>query len=297
MKQKKAKRGLLAKRNRYAYTFVAHWGVGLIVFFAYPLISSIWYSFNEVSIVPGKIVTQFIGFENFKYLLERDPNFVNNLRNSLIQMFYSLPIIISVSLILAVLLNQKFFCRTFFRTVFFLPVIMSTSVVMKLLNGGIVTMPLFSSGEAGMGIIDYNGILTDLSIPAQITPILTYLLSNTVELIWSCGVQTILFLAGLQSIPLSLYEVSKIEGANKWEEFWLITVPSRRNIISLVLIFTMIDLFSDAKNVIVSEAYSSMVSQNFGNSSAMLWFYFVIVLSVIGVVYISYQKMCVKKWE
>jgi len=162
--------------------------------------------------------------------------------------FYSLPIIISLSLILAVLLNQKYHGRTFFRAIFFLTVIMSTSVVMNLLNGEFITMPLFSSGEQGMGIIDYQTIIGNLNIPEQISPIIIFLLSNTINLVWSCGVQTILFLAGLQSIPSSLYEFSKIEGANKWDEFWLITVPILRHIISLVLIHTMIDLFADVKN-------------------------------------------------
>jgi len=99
-----------------------------------------------------------------------------------------------------------------------------------------------------MGIIDYQTIIGNLNIPEQISPIIIFLLSNTINLVWSCGVQTILFLAGLQSIPSSLYEFSKIEGANKWDEFWLITVPILRHIISLVLIHTMIDLFADVKN-------------------------------------------------
>ena len=131
---------------------------------------------------------------------------------------------------------------------------MSTSVVMNILSGEFVTIPLFSTGESGTGIIDYKEILTNLNVPSALTPVLTFLLSNTISLVWNCGVQTILFLAGLQSIPDSLYEVSKIEGANRWEEFWWITVPSLRNIISLVMIYTMIDLFSDMKNEVVSSA-------------------------------------------
>lgn len=299
MKNKDGKSGLIKNRNKYAYTFVAHWALGLILFFGYPLISSIWYGFNEVSIIPGKIVTEFKGFENFTYLLQKDPDFINNMRDSIISIFYSLPIIISVSIIIAVLLNQKFFGRTVIRAVFFIPVILSTSVVMNILSGdsSIITVPLFSSGKSGMGIIDYEGILKNLNFPNQVLPFLTFLLSHTISLIWSCGVQTILFLAGLQSIPTSLYEVSKIEGANKWEEFWLITVPSLRHIISLVLIYTMIDLFADMKNKVVSIAYSLMVTQNFGSSSAMLWMYFLIVITVIVIIYTLYQKLCVKRWE
>ena len=109
--------------------------------------------------------------------------------------------------------------------------------------------------------------------------------------------QTVLFIAGLQSIPASLYEVSKLEGANKWEEFWLITVPSLRHIISLVLIYTMIELFVDTNNTLVANAYSRMLNQDYGNSSAMLWLYFAVVLVVIGAIYLLYQRYCVKHWE
>ncbi len=289
--------GLESKRMRYGYTFVAHWVIGLIIFFAYPLISSIKYGFNDVRITPGNIVTEYVGLKHFKQILSVDPTYVTDLRDSLGMMFYSLPIIISISLILAVLLNQKFKGRTFFRAIFFLPVMMSTSVVMNILSGEFVTIPLFSTGESGTGIIDYQSILANLNVPDELTPILTFLLSNTINLVWNCGVQTILFLAGLQSIPSSLYEVSKIEGANKWEEFWWITVPSLRNIISLVMIYTMIDLFADMKNEVVDRAYSLMVGQQFGESSARLWVYFVIVLAVIGTVYGLYQRLCVKRWE
>lgn len=297
MAKNKVKKSVETARTRIGYTFIIHWVLGLLLFFLLPLCSSIWYGFNEVRIEPGKIVTEFAGISYFKELLTIDPNYVDNLRDSIGLMLYSLPIIIALSLILAVLLNQQFKGRTVFRAIFFLPVLMANSVVMNMLNSEFITMPLFSTGEAGTGIINYNQIITNLNFPTQLTPIIVFLLSNTINLLWKCGVQTILFLAGLQSIPASLYEVSKIEGANKWEEFWMITVPSLRHIISLVLIYTMIELFVDMENKVVSDAYGYMIEQNFSKSSAMLWIYFLIVLIIIGAVYIAYQKFCVKRWE
>ena len=295
--KKASKKSLEAARNRIGYTFIIHWVLGLLLFFAVPLVSSIWYGFNNVVIRPGEIVTEFVGFEHFKTLISDDPTYLDELRDSIGLMFYSLPIIISISLILAVLLNQNFKGRTVFRAIFFLPVIMANSVVMNMLNSEYVTMPLFTSGEAGTGIINYNEIISNLNFPTQLMPVMVFLLSNTLDILWKCGVQTILFLAGLQSIPASLYEVSKIEGANKWEEFWLITVPSLRHIISLVLIYTMIELFADMENTVVSRSYDQMVAQNFGISSAMIWIYFLIVVVLIGVVYIAYQRFCIKRWE
>lgn len=297
MAKKSTKNSLERNRARAGYTFIAHWVLGLILFFIVPLINSIWYGFNEIFIRPGGVVKEFVGFDHFYELLAIDPDYLNNLRDSIGLMLYSLPIIIALSLILAVLLNQQFKGRTIFRAIFFIPVLLSNSVVMGLLNSEYITIPLFSTGEAGTGIINYKEILANINVPNQLTPILVFLLSNTISLIWNCGVQTILFLAGLQSISSSFYEVSKIEGANKWEEFWLITVPSLRHIISLVLIYTMIELFADMGNVVVSNAYSKMVSQDYGISSAMLWIYFAIVVVIIGAVYIAYQRFCIKRWE
>ena len=294
---KKRVKSLESVRNRAGYTFVAHWAIGLLLFFIVPLGSSIWYAFNQVLFEPGKVVTNFVGLAYFEELITIDPNYVNNLRDSVGMMFYSLPIIIALSLILAVLLNQKFKGRTIFRIIFFLPIIFANSVVMNMLNGDMVKLPLFSSGTGNDSFINYQTILSGLGIPSQISPILTFLLSNTINLIWKCGVQTVLFLAGLQSISSSMYEVSKIEGANKWEEFWLITVPSLRHIITLVMIYTMIELFVGMDNALVSVAYDKMLDSDFGISSAMLWGYFLIVLVLIGIVYILYQHFCVKKWE
>lgn len=297
MSKGKSKISLERKRTRAGYTFVAHWALGLCMFFLYPLICSIWYSFNNVEILAGAIKTKFVGLEYFKYVLNEDPYYLYNLRNSIGMMFYSLPFIIAVSLIFAVLLNQNFKGRTVFRAIFFLPVIMTNSVVMNMLKSDFITMPLFSTGEGGVGIINYNEVISSLNVPSQISPILVFLLSNTINIIWSCGVQIVLFLAGLQNIPPSLYEVSKIEGANKWEEFWYITVPSLRHIISLVLIYTMIELFASMDNTVVKNAYSKMISQDLGTSSAMLWLYFLIVIILISIVYILYQRKCVKRWE
>ena len=295
---KKNIKSLERVRNRAGYTFVAHWALGLLLFFIFPLVSSIWYAFNDVTIEVGRIKTEFLGIDYFVELITEDPNYVTDLRDSIGMMCYSLPIIISLSLILAVLLNQKFKGRTVFRAIFFLPIIISNSVVMDVLNGATIKLPIFSSGTEKAGsIIDYADIILELGIPDEISPILIFLLANTTSLIWKCGVQTILFLAGLQSISPSMYEVSKIEGANKWEEFWFITVPSLRHIISLVIIYTMIELFVSLDNKLVDVAYDLIKDAVYGKSSAMLWIYFVIVLILIGGVYLLYQHFCVKRWE
>ena len=296
MSKKKAK-GIESIRRRYGYTFVAHWIIGLIVFFAIPLAYSIIYSFSSVEISENGFELTFIGLKNYSAALLEDPDYLNNVRDSIVSMFYSLPMIIALSFILAVLLNQKYRGRTIMRIIFFLPVIIESSVVVRLLSDGSINSPIFNFSTEGQGIMDYDAILGNLSLPSQITDFLTFFLKNAVSLTWSCGVQIILFLAGLQSIPESLYEVSKIEGANKWEEFWQITVPMLRHVLSLVIIYTMISKFTASDNVIVSNSIELMRNANYSAASAMLWFYFVIVLAVIGLVLFLYNRFCLRKWD
>lgn len=300
--RKKKSAGLDEKQSRYGYIFVAHWIFGLVVFFAMPLINSIIYAFNELTLVSGGMEKNFVGLANFKQILSEDPNYVNNLRDSVTSIFYSLPIIISLSLILAVVLNQNFVGRTVARAIFFMPVIIASGVVIVLLSGPIINAPLFtvSSGEQSTygGLIDFKAILSSLNLPSQISDMLSSLLGNIFGLIWDCGVQIILFLAGLQSINPSLYEVSKIEGANKWEEFWFITVPMLRHIMTLVIIYTMIELFTAIDSPVMEQAYTVMQEkQIYDRSSAMLWLYFVIVSAVMGIILFAYNRFCLKKWE
>lgn len=291
--KKTRKSGFERLQGRYAYIFVSPWMFGIAVFFILPLISSLIYVFSDVSIEPGQVVVDFVGLKNLKYLIYTDPGFTSRLGKSIGQMVYSLPLITAFSLIIAVMLNRKFAGRAFFRALFFLPILITSSAVLNLLGGDVLDFQIFSSD----GFIDPNSIINNLNIPSAFNDIVSFLLNSMSTIIYKSAVQIILFLGGLQNIPDSLYEVSKIEGANKWEEFWLITVPGLRHVLSLVMIYTMINLFTSTDNVLVANSYERMNSQDYGNSSAQLWMYFVIIIFFIGVVYYFYNKFCMKKWE
>ncbi len=294
---KKKVKGVESLRRRYGYSFVAHWIFGLIMFFFIPLITSVCYAFSNITITDQGFLLEYVGFENFKVVLLENAEYLDLVRDSVGSMFYSLPMIVSLSLILAVLLNQKYYGRTVMRIIFFLPVIIESSVIVSLLSGPSINAPIFDFSAEGGGFIDYAALFANLDLPSQISDFLTFFLSNTVSLTWNCGVQIILFLAGLQGIPASLYEVSKIEGANKWDEFWQITVPMLRHVLSLVIIYTMISQFTSSNNKVVSTATDLMKEVKYNTASAMLWFYFVIVLVVIGLVLALYNRYCLKKWD
>ena len=303
LKERKIKtRGVEAIRRRQGYTFIIHWIIGLIVFILVPLVNSIRYSFSDVSISAEGISVKFKGLEHYKEILFNDPNYLDNARDSIGNLIYTLPIILALSLIFAVLLNQKFVGRTVARAIYFLPVIIATTNILSLMNSGNVrgsSIVVSSGAEYSYGsIIDFTEILRNLSLPAKITEVFSDYLQNVFNLIFDCGVQIILFLAGLQSIPSSLYEVSKIEGATKWDEFWFITIPMLRNVISLVIIYTMIEYFTAISNPVIRQAYSALQDrQIYDLSSAMLCFYFLIGLSIMGLIVLLYNKYCMKRWE
>lgn len=300
--KKNKKRGIEALKSRYGYQFVAHWVLGLVLFFIIPIINSIRYSFSEITVGTNGLKMGFVGINHYKDMLLVDSQYLNNLVTALADMFTSLPIIFALSLILAVVLNQRFKGRVLARCIFFLPVIIATGVVMTVLSSPYIHAPLFNvtSGaeyEYG-GLIDFNSILVRLNLPEQIVALFAKYLSNVFDLIWSCGIQIVLFLSGLQSIPNQLYEVSKIEGATKWEEFCYMTIPMLKDVILLVLVYTMIDLFTAVDNPVIQQAYSIMKNnQIYDKSSAMMWGYFLVVGIVMGAVLLIYNRFCLKKWE
>lgn len=302
--KKKAKtRGIEAVKSRYGLRFITVWLIGQALFFIIPILNSLRYSFSEVTLTSNGVQTVFCGLKHYKEMLNSNALYVDNLRDSLGDMFTSLPIIISLSLVMAIILNQKFKGRLVFRGIYFLPVIIASGVIMHVLKDETVQIPLFTiSSGSGMqgeygGMIDFKEILDKFDLPDQILKLFSDYLGNVFGLIWSCGIQIILFLSGLQDIPLELYEVSKIEGATKWEEFWYLTIPMLKDVILLVVVYTMISLFTALDNPVIAQAYSVMSdTQVYDSSSAMLWGYFVIVGVVLGAVMMAYNKFCLKKW-
>ena len=93
-----------------------------------------------------------------------------------------------------------------------------------------------------------------------------------------------------------LYEVAKVEGATKWEEFWFITLPMMMRTMMLVIIFSIVELVGSNTNSIVSGGYSQFNAMEYGVGSAMLWFYFLIVGVLISVLFVIYNRVFLKRW-
>lgn len=297
------KRGYERKKSLYGFLFVLHWIIGFIAFFLVPLIQSLIFTFSEVSITNEGFSTEFTGLKNLKFIFFESAKFVENLVASINDFIYKVPIILVLSLIIALVLNGKFKGRTFFRSLFFIPVIISTGVVMKYIAGDSVMESMRNSGESvtnmySSGLINFNEVFLGLGIPDSLSNIVMGFIDGIFDLIWNCGIQIVLFIMGLQSIPDQLYEVSKVEGATKWEEFWYITVPMLRHSIVLVVSFTAIDFCSSESNKAMSQAFKLLMQQQvYNQSAAMMWSFFVIMGIMFGAVLLLAHRFIFRKWD
>ena len=300
---KKRTVGIESIKRRYGYMFVIPWIFGIVVFVIVPLITSIFYGLSNTTMTANGLKADYIGFENYYNLFIKSADYTNLMIESFSSLFSSVPIIVALSMMLALVLNQKFIGRTFSRAIFFLPVIIGSSVVMGKLSAfsmqqGIMetTGMAASEGSSYMNVINFSELIQKLNLPENIGNLISEWLADTFNLIWSCGIQILLFVAGLQTIPEQLYEVGKVEGISKWEEFWFVTVPMMGRIILLVIFYTIVELFVE-KSSLVSKATTLLLQQDYSTSSAMLWPYFLFTGIVIAIIVLIYKKLLLDRWE
>lgn len=288
------------RNSRNGFFFTLPWIIGVILFFLIPMVQSVLFAFSDVKVGTGGFELKFVALKNFKYALYESPEYISNLTDSLSEFAYQIPIVFILSFVLAVVLNGKFVGRTFFRSLFFIPVIIANGVVMDMINAGgqIEELNKVTQSAYLSGLIDFESLFAQMGIPTDATNLIFSYVDRIFDLVWECGVQTVLFISGLQAIPEQLYEVSKVEGATKWEEFWFITVPMLGHTMVLVAVFTVIEFCVSTNNSVISQAYTMLVGQQiYGKSSAMLWIFFAVVAIIVSALFVFYKKVCLDKWK
>jgi len=298
MKQRK-NCGIEALKARYGWICITPWIIGLVLFFGLPIIQSIIYCFSNVTLAVGGLQTDFVGLKHFKYIFAQNADYVDYIAAAVVQFLYSFPVILIISIILAIILNQKFKGRIFFRALYFLPVIIASGAVLNVVLGSVSNgvANIEADESVAMAMFDVDEIVTSLGLPSKIGEYFVTVIDGIMNMIWNCGIQTVLFISGMQTIPPLLYEVSKVEGATKWEEFWFITLPMLSRVIVLVGVFTMVELMTAQNNSVMRQAYVFMRTQNYGEGSAMLWSYFAVIGAVMAVILGLYNRLCMRKWE
>lgn len=269
-----ARQGGMSLQQRNAlkgYAFLTPWILGFFVFIAYPIVFAIILSLNHITILPTGLEFEWRGFYFYNYALNETTNFRTALTEQVTMICYMTPIILVFSLLIALLLNGKFHGRAFFRGAFFMPVIiMSGPTINQLLSKYVVDF----SQESPL-IFDFLASLPEvLASPAQ------YVLKHLVLILWFCGVQILIFLAGLQSVGTDLYEAASIDGAGGWEKFWKITLPHLSPMILISGVYTIIDIanYSEGSvNKLIRNNLNSSPKTIYSYSSAMAWVYFLVV--------------------
>ncbi|MCL2048016.1 MAG: sugar ABC transporter permease [Defluviitaleaceae bacterium] len=286
---KAQKKGLTLRKRELVWglLFISPWLVGIVFFFLLNLVQSAWFSFNDLHIdnIQGGYDLELVGLTHYGYIFKEHVDFVRVLTESMGMMLLNVPLIIFFSLFMAILLNRAFMGRGFVRAIFFLPVIMASPAISQALQdilatvmGGVGSVPPdVAQAHSGFDSQSIAMMLSQFGVPMRI---ITYIIDSIAMLhgvIRASGVQILIFLAALQAIPPSMYEVSQIEGATGYEAFWKITIPMVSPLILTNVVYTIVDTFATSEVVELARkvSFTSVILEsgargyNFGQGSAM----------------------------
>lgn len=269
----------LSMHRRRQFTglmFFAPWLLGFVILTLYPLIYSVVISFSDVRIkVTGTELTP-VGFTHYAYALTKDAAFPTALLDSLFLIVTGLPVVLVFSLVIALLLNKRFFGRAFFRALFFLPVV--------IISGPVLTQ-LVEETDAMQLQMNYGILREYLFALGGGSELFQTFMDNLLRTMWFSGVQILILLASLQKIDTSMYEAAAIDGATGWEMFWRITLPYLRSVIVLCGIYTIVEMAAvsnDPANVKIM-AHLLEVNRPYSYSASMAWIYAIAQLILIGI--------------
>jgi len=243
---RKSKRvSLKHKQGVWGFLFLLPWLLGFLLFFARPTWETLVYAFSEVDVTFYGVTTTFVGLENFRRALFIDQFFNMYMITLAFPTLIMVAIVVIFSLLAAILINGKYRGRGIVRAVFFIPIIMGANIAVAVVAGDDVVSQAAGMGTAFGGFSQYFLIeaLANTGMPPAIIHYVLRALSEIFNVLAQSGVPILIFLAGLQSIPPSMYEVAKIEGSTQYETFWKVTLPMISPMILLSTVYTITDLF------------------------------------------------------
>ncbi|KRE83964.1 sugar ABC transporter permease [Paenibacillus sp. Soil766] len=224
----------------FSYLFLFPSFLLTMVLGVYPIAWAIRYMFYEYK---GYAAPTFIGFDNFSRLF-RDTEYWHSVVNTFVYAGGKLIITLPLCLALAVILNSKLRGRNWLRAIYFMPTIISSAVM------AVVFFVIFNS---------YNGILNQYLLKFHIiSERIDWLgpknamLTTILIAVWGAvGNYMLLFLAGLQNIPNDVYESSSLDGANKWQQFWYLTIPMLGPVLQIVIMLAIINSLKGYESIMV----------------------------------------------
>lgn len=277
----------------WAYLFISPWIIGFFIFTVGPMLASLYFSATEYNVIDPP---EWVGLANYNRLFLNDPLFWHSLKVTLNYALMALPLGLLIGFFLAILLNQKIPGVNLWRTVYFLPSVVAgvavTLLWIRIFNTRIGILNPFLEKVFG---IKGPGWLQD---PDWALPALV------IMGLWGVGGSMIIYLAGLQGIPTTLYEAATLDGANTWQRFQNVTLPMMTPVIFYNLVLGLIGSFQYFTEAYVASGgeggpvrstlvYNLYLYQNafkffdMGYASALAWILFLIVLVLTVLVFRS----------
>ena len=282
------RRGSLARREALTfYLLISPWLLGLLLFVLGPMVASLVISFTKWDLLSP---ARFVGLDNYEKMFTRDPLFWQSLKVTAIYTLVYVPVELTGGLVLALLMNQKLRGIGLFRTIYYLPSVLPgvafVVLWMWILHpdvGLINTLLSYVGIEGPRWLAD-----PDWALPALLMMSL-----------WGLGRAMVIYLASLQGIPQHLYEAASIDGANRWQSFWKITLPMLTPTIFFNLVLSVISTFQTFTSAFVATNGGPLDSTlfyvlyifrqgfeyfNMGYASALAWVLFLIILALTLVI-------------
>lgn len=291
----KNKKRFWQSENFIGYMFMLPTIIGFAIFVVYPLIFSAKYAFMEWD---GLTKATFVGLDNFKYLFTKDPVFIKTLIATFKFVILTVPANIVFGLLLAVLLNKNLKGIKFFRTIYYLPVVLPSVA-------SLILWKFMYAPDYGL----LNQILSSLGLNQVewLTNPKMAMVSIAITVIWGVGSQMIIFLSGLQSVPTEIYEASGLDGCGRIRQFFTMTLPMITPVLFLQLITGIINSFQAFNQIAIlteggpeysthvlgySIIQSAFIDNDYGYALAQVWVLVVIIMVFTFVIYkISYKKV------
>ncbi|HTH13038.1 MAG TPA: sugar ABC transporter permease [Spirochaetia bacterium] len=278
-------------RDRFwGYVFLSPWIFGFLALTLGPMVASLVFSFTKYDIINTPV---FVGWDNYLQIFSQDPKFWNALAVTFLFSFVAVPLTLALGFLLAYFLNLKIPGARVFRTIYYMPSVLSGVVIAILFRG------LF---DEKYGIINGALALVGIRGPDWLTNPQFALAALVIIALWGVGGGIIIYLAGLQGIPTSLYEAADLDGAGRRTQFFRVTLPMMSPVIFFNLVMGIISAFqyfteawvltrggpAEATQFYNIYLYKTAFSyMNMGYASALAWVLFFLILILTLLVFRS----------
>ena len=275
MKKQRKLRGLQRKKMVAGYLFIMPFILGFLAFMVKPFLQSLYMSFCNVEISSTGFHMIFAGMANYIRAFTIDTEFNRLLVEEIAKMTYNSLAIMVFSFFVALILNQKFKGRAFVRAVFFLPVILSSGVILGIESDNSLLASVQDAIQDSIGTASITdtiqNILVTSGVGIKAFEKVFEIVDGVYDVAIASGIQIIIFLSGLQTISTSMYEAASLEGCTKWECLWKVTFPMISSLFLVNWVYTIIDFCMRSDNEVMEKISNTMiVDMNYGFASYAL---------------------------